>query len=132
VEVQFPGQSDGQSIAELQGMTSLTAPLTRARELHHRFGLKATLGLAFKKILSPVARAGSVYLMECDLTAGPPQLKTLPGFIAREAFLEDIDLLDDVENGADAKRDATARFKRGDRWFVGIDSASGKLANFRW
>jgi len=113
-------------------MTLLTAPLTRARELHHRFGLKATLGLAFKKILSPVARVGSVYLMECDLTAGPPQLKTLPGFIAREAFLEDIDLLDDVENGVDAKRDATARFKRGDRWFVGIDSASGKLANFRW
>ena len=36
------------------------------------------------------------------------------------------------ENDTEKKRDAIARFKRGDRWFVGVDSATGKLANFRW
>ena len=113
-------------------MRSVSKPLFRAQELYRQFGLRATLGLAFKKILSPVVRAGSLYLLECDLTAGLPEMKKLPGFMAREAFLEDIDLLDEVENGADAKRDAIERFKRGDRWFVGIDTTNGKLANFRW
>ncbi len=113
-------------------MMSPNKPVIRAQELYRQFGLRATLGLALKKLLSPVVRAGSLFLMECDLTAGPPEIKTLPGFVAREAFLEDIDLLDQVENGADAKRDAIERFKRGDRWFVGIDGANGKLTNFRW
>src|SRR5437867_1206104 len=113
-------------------MSAVMKPLRRAQELYRRFGLRATLGLALKKVLSPVVRVGSIYLLECDLTAGLPEIKTLPAFIPREAFLEDIDLLDDVENGADAKRDAIERFKRGDRWFVGIDRATGKLANFRW
>jgi GNAT superfamily N-acetyltransferase len=30
------------------------------------------------------------------------------------------------------KRDAIERFKRGDRWFIGVDSANGKIATFRW
>lgn len=106
--------------------------LQRALELWRDFGPRATIGLAFKKVVSPVARVGSVYLMECDLVAGLPKVKSVPGIIAREAFMEDIDLLDGIENDTEKKRDAIARFKRGDRWFVGIDGANGKLATFRW
>lgn len=94
--------------------------------------MRATVGLVLKKVASPVARIGSVYLMECDLVAGLPKVKPVPGVLAREAFMEDIDLLDGIENGMEKKRDAIDRFKRGDRWFVGIDTGNGKLATFRW
>ena len=113
-------------------MSPLLRPLQRVLELWRDFGPRATIGLAFKKVVSPVARVGSVYLMECDLVAGLPKVKSVPGIIAREAFMEDIDLLDGIENDTEKKRDAIARFKRGDRWFVGIDGANGKLATFRW
>ena len=107
-------------------------PIFRAKELWRDFGFRATIGLAFKKAVSPIARVGSVYFMECDLKAGLPKVKPVPNIIAREAFLEEIGLLDGIENDQEKKRDAIARFKRGDRWFVGIDSTTGKLANFRW
>src|SRR5712691_2911431 len=113
-------------------MMSVTKPLIRAQGLYRQFGLRATLGLALKKLLSPVARVGSLYLMECDLTAGLPRVKPVPGIIAREGVLEDIYLLDGIENGMEKKRDAVYMFKRCDRWFVGIDSTNGKLATFRW
>ena len=113
-------------------MSALLRLISRAQELLNEFGFRATIGLAFKKLVSPVARVGSVYLMECDLVAGLPKVKAVPGIIAREAFLEELDLFDGIENGIEKKRDAIERFKRGDRWFVGIDSANGKLATFRW
>jgi len=113
-------------------MSVVFRPTVRARELFQEFGFRATIGLAFKKLVSPVARVGSVYLMECDLVAGLPKVKAVPGIIAREAFPEDLDLFDGIENGMEKKHDAIERFKRGDRWFVGIDSANGKLATFRW
>jgi len=113
-------------------MSALIRAISRGQELLDNFGFRATIGLAFKKLVSPVARVGSVYLMECDLVAGLPKVKTVPGIIAREAFLEDLDLFDGIENSAEKKRDAIERFKRGDRWFVGIDAANGKLATFRW
>jgi GNAT superfamily N-acetyltransferase len=113
-------------------MSALLRPISRAHELWREFGTRATFGLALKKSISFVARAGSVYLMECDLTAGLPKVKPVPGIIAREGFLEDIDLLDGIENGMEKKRDAIERFKRGDRWFIGVDSANGKIATFRW
>ena len=113
-------------------MSALLRATSRASQLLNEFGFRATIGLAFKKLVSPVARVGSVYLMECDLVKGLPKVKTVPGIIAREAFQEDLDLFDGIENGMEKKRDAIERFKRGDRWFVGIDSANGKLATFRW
>ena len=112
--------------------TSLPGTVARTKQLWNQFGARATLGLAFKKLLSPVARVGSVYVLESDLTAGIPKVKPLPDIIAREAFLEDINLLDGMENDFEKKRDAIERFKRGDRWFVGIDKTNGKLTNFRW
>src|SRR5437773_12065452 len=45
------------------GMQWLLTRVFRARELHRKSGLKATLGLGLKKLISPVARVGSVYLM---------------------------------------------------------------------
>ena len=113
-------------------MQGLLKPVFRVQELWREFGPRATIGLGLKKLVSPVARIGSLYLMECELTAGLPQVKPVPGIVAREAFLEEIHLLDGIENEAEKKRDALERFKRGDRWFVGIDSSTGKLANFRW
>jgi hypothetical protein len=116
----------------LIGMQALLKPALRTHELWREFGARATIGLALKKLVSPVARIGSLYLMECDLTAGLPRVKPVSGIVAREAFLQEIHLLDGVENEAEKKRDAIQRFKRGDRWFVGIDNTTGKLANFRW
>jgi|SRR6266850_3318344 len=113
-------------------MQALLRLTFRAPRLWREFGLRATIGLAFRKLISPVARVGSLYMMECDLRAGLPPVKSIPGIIAREAFLEDIHLLDGIENGLEKKRDATERFKKGHRWFVGIDASNGKLANFRW
>jgi len=110
----------------------LLKPIFRGEELWREFGLRATIGMAFKKLLLPVARIGSLYLMECDLATGLPKVKPVPGIIAREAFLEDVHLLDGIEDGAKKKLDAIERLRRGQRWFVGIDASSGKLANFRW
>ena len=119
-------------LQSLPGMQALLKPALRAQALWREFGPRATIGLGLKKLVSPVARIGSLYLMECELTAGLPQVKPVPGIVAREAFLEEIHLLDGIENEAEKKRDALERFKRGDRWFVGIDNTTGKLANFRW
>ncbi len=116
----------------LPRMQVILKPAHRAWGLWREFGVRATIGLALKKLVSPVARMGSLYLMECDLPSGLPEVKPVPGIVAREAFLEEIHLLDGTENEAEKKRDALQRFKRGDRWFVGIDNSTGKLANFRW
>jgi hypothetical protein len=113
-------------------MSSLLQPIFRAQELWREFGLRATIGLVLKKVVSPIARVGSVYLMECDIAAGLPKVKPIPGIVAREAFMEDLDLLDGIENSMEKKRDALDRFRRGDRWFVGVDTGNGKLATFRW
>ena len=61
------------------GMQWLLTRVFRARELHRKFGLKATFGLGLKKLISPVARVGSVYLMECDLRAGLPAVEPVQG-----------------------------------------------------
>jgi len=107
-------------------------PVCRAQELWQEFGLKATVGLAFRKLISPVARAGSVYLMECDLRAGLPPVKPVQGIIVREAFIEDLQLVDGIENDLEKKRSTIGRFNRGDRWFVGIDTTTGRIVNSRW
>ena len=113
-------------------MPSLLRPVCRAREIWREFGLKVTIGLAFRKLISPVARVGSVYLMECDLSSGLPKVKPVEGIIAREAFVEDIHLMDGIENNSEKKRNTIERFKRGDRWFVGIDTSTRRIVNCRW
>jgi len=115
-----------------KGMQWLLRPVFRAHELHRKFGLRATIGLALKKLISPVARVGSVYLMECDLRVGLPAVEPVSGIIAREAFVEDISLIDGIRDDPKKNRNTIERFKRGDRWFVGIDSSTGKIVNCRW
>jgi GNAT superfamily N-acetyltransferase len=106
--------------------------LHRAREIFQERGLWAMLVMGFRKAVSPVVTIGSVYFFECDLRAGLPQVRPVPGIVAREAFISEIDLLDGTENADARKADALERFKRGDRWFVGIDARNGKLTNYRW
>src|SRR5262245_18986679 len=108
-------------------MNSLLNPISRGQELWHQFGGRATVGLALKKMISPVARVGSVYVLGRSLLDERAPVKPVPGILAREAFMADIDLLGDLDQTAERKRDTVARFKRGDRWFVGIDASNGKL-----
>ena len=88
--------------------------------------------MALKKMIAPVAQAGSIYFLDCDLRIGLPQVRPIEGITAREAFLSDLHLLDGTERAAKRKNDAIERFKRGDRWFIGIETATGKLTNYRW
>lgn len=88
--------------------------------------------MALRKLASPIAEIGIVHFFECDLRGGLPPVRTVPGIIAREAFWDDIGLLDGIENASVRKADAIERLKNGDRWFVGIDGANGTLANYRW
>ena len=109
----------------------LNIPL-RALELLRERDIPATLWLGLRKFASPIAEIGIVHFFECDLRAGLPTVRPIPGIIAREAFLSDIQLLDGTENASERKADAIERFRNGDRWFVGIDAANGKLTNYRW
>jgi GNAT superfamily N-acetyltransferase len=104
----------------------------RAQEIFQERGPWAMAVMAFRKAISPVAETGSVYFFECDLRAELPRVRPIAGIIAREAFLADVHLLDGTENAHARKADAIDRFKRGDRWFVGIDAGNGKLTNYRW
>ncbi len=104
----------------------------RAREIYNEGGLVAMLSMGFRKLISPAVQVGSVYFLECDLRAGLPKVRPVAGIIAREAFRADIDLLDGTENAGARKADAIERFRKGDRWFVGIEPATGKLTNYRW
>jgi GNAT superfamily N-acetyltransferase len=111
---------------------SLLKAIFRGQELRREFGPIAAIGLALKKLLLPVVRVGSVYLMECDLASDIPKVRPVPGIIAREGFLQDVHLLDGLGDGATKTLDAIERLSRGQRWFIGIDASRGKLANSRW
>jgi hypothetical protein len=91
-----------------------------------------TMWRALRKVLSPIAEVGVVHFFECDLRAGLPKVRPVPGIVAREAFLSDVSLLDGTENASARKADAIERLQRGDRWFVGVDEANGRLTNYRW
>ena len=106
--------------------------LQRGLEIFRERGLVAMLSMGFRKLVSPVVEIGSVYFLECDLRAELPKVRPVPGIIAREAFLSEIDLLDETENAHARKADAIERFNKGDRWFVGIEASTGKLTNYRW
>lgn len=113
-------------------MRSAGRLLLKAWQFLRERGVATTLGFTLRKLVSPLADVGIIYFFECDLRAGLPEVRPIPGIIAREAFLGDIHLLDGTEDASARKADAVERFKRGDRWFVGIDAASGKLTNYRW
>jgi hypothetical protein len=78
-----------------------------------------------KKLLLPVVRFGSLIFLECDLRKSLPEQADLPGVTTREAFAGDEKLFEYPQIFLE-------RLSAGHRCFVGIDSATGKLANYRW
>src|ERR1043166_6132187 len=95
-------------------------------------GLPAVAALTLKKIIRPVAKVGSVYFLERDLSLPMPPLESMKNIVAREGTLSDIHLLDALPNAARQKKEAIDRLARGDRWFIGVDRPTGKLCNYRW
>jgi ribosomal protein S18 acetylase RimI-like enzyme len=106
--------------------------LNTTRRVRKEGGMKAAASLAIRKVLSPVARVGSLYFLQRDLSMPMPPLKPVEGIVVREATLQDIHLLDSVENAAVRKEQASERLQRGDLWFVGIEKKTGRLTNYRW
>ena len=72
-----------------------------------------------------VCHRAFVVFTESDLSKPFPELRPVPGIIAREATIEDVRLFQDQEL-------FLKRFNDGDRCFMGIEEGTGKLANYRW
>jgi hypothetical protein len=113
-------------------MQSILKLPKRALELLRERDIPTTLWLGLRKFASPIAEIGIVHFFECDLRAGLPSVRPIPGIIPREAFLSDIHLLDGTEDAPQRKADAIERLNNGERWFVGIDASNGKLTNYRF
>src|SRR5438128_2452102 len=84
-----------------------------------------------KKAAHPAFRFGSLVFFECDLHERLPGVRPVAGILVREAFTSDIDLFVNPEQPS-LRGIALERFRRGERCFAGIDTSSGKLANYRW
>jgi len=88
-------------------------------------GTKALLTRGVRKIVSPVVKIGSLVFTECDLGEPMPERPFIPGIVIREATPDDLNLFENPELFLE-------RLNDGHRCFMGIDEASGKLANLRW
>jgi hypothetical protein len=94
------------------------------RSAYREGGIKMVVLRSLKKILLPVVRIGGLIFVECDLRK-LPEIAELPGVLAREACADDANLFENPEIFLE-------RIRAGHRCFVGIDSATGKVANYRW
>ena len=88
-------------------------------------GIKTVILRSVKKLMLPVISAGSLIFVECDLRKPLAQKPNLPEILAREAALADAGLFENRELFLE-------RVRAGKRCFIGIDAATGKLANYRW
>ena len=88
-------------------------------------GVKAVLTRGLKKLVRPAFEIGSLVFTEADLSKPFPELRPVPGIIAREATIEDVRLFED-------QKLFLKRFDDGHRCFMGIEEGTGKLANYRW
>jgi hypothetical protein len=102
------------------------------RDVYSNQGVPAVAALGLKKIVRPVARVGSLYFLERDLSLPMPPLEPSGTIMAREGTLEDIELLNVLPDTARHKKQAVDRLMRGDHWFIGVDRETGKLTNQRW
>ena len=100
-------------------------PMKTIRSAYSEGGLKTVILRSLKKMLLPVVRMGGLVFVECDLRKLLPEKEELPGVVAREAVVGDGKLFKNQEVFLE-------RINAGHRCFVGIDSATGKLANYRW
>jgi GNAT superfamily N-acetyltransferase len=88
-------------------------------------GTKAVLTRGVRKIVSPVVKIGSLVFTECDLREPMPERSVIHGIVIREAMIDDLNLFENREL-------VLKRFNDGHRCFIGIEEATGKLANLRW
>jgi GNAT superfamily N-acetyltransferase len=95
------------------------------RGLYREGGIKAVIVRSVKKLMSPVISVGSLIFVECDLRKPLPRKAALAEVLAREAVLADASLFENPQI-------FIKRLRAGKRCFIGIDSATGKLANYRW
>jgi len=95
------------------------------RGLYREGGIRAVIVRSVKKLMSPVISVGSLIFVECDLRKPLPREAALRGVLEREAVLADASLFENPQIFID-------RLCAGKRCFIGIDSATGKLANYRW
>lgn len=102
------------------------------QKVYRERGISGVAAQTFKKIVRPVARAGSMYFLQRDLRLPMPPLEPNLTLVAREGTLSDVHLLDAMPNPERHKRQAIERLMGGDHWFIGIDKSTGKLANHRW
>ena len=100
----------------------LTSDIHRA---YTEGGAKAVVTRSFRKIVRPAFKIGSLVFIECDLNQKLPEAQSIPGIVAREATIEDARLFEDQPL-------FLKRFNEGHRCFMGIEEATGKLANYRW
>lgn len=109
----------------------MPAPSRRLREFYREGRLAAGLLAAVRKVLRPIVDAGGLIFFDCDLrrVVAPPSTGE---FVVREAGLADLALLETIEDAPRRRRQARERLAGGERWFVAIDAATGRLANFRW
>src|SRR4051812_13202510 len=105
---------------------------TTIHKVYKNQGISGVGAQAVKKIIKPLAKIGSLYFLERDLSLEMPPLEPNQSIVAREGTLADIHLLDLMPNAARHKREAVERLTGGDHWFVGIDKATGRLTNHRW
>ena len=95
------------------------------RGLYREGGIKAVIVRSVKKLMSPVISVGILIFVECDLRKPLPRKAALAGVLEREAVLADASLFENPQIFIE-------RLCAGKRCFIGIDSATGKLANYRW
>jgi hypothetical protein len=88
-------------------------------------GPKAVLVRSCKKLVRPTCSIGTLVFKQCDLREPLPERRAIHGIVLREAALSDANLFENREIFID-------RMKSGNRCFMGIEEATGKLTNYRW
>src|SRR5262249_47190451 len=109
----------------MDGRLLVLSTMTTIRRAYGEGGIKTVILRSVKKLTSPVISAGSLIFVECDLRKPLPQKPDLPEILFREAALNDAGWFENREL-------FLQRLRAGKRCFMGIDSATGKLANYRW
>jgi len=88
-------------------------------------GPKILISRSIRKLFSPLACTGTLVFAEVDLTKPIREAPPISGIEAREAFVGDARLFDDSGPFLE-------RISRGDRCFLAVESATGRLTNYRW
>jgi hypothetical protein len=101
---------------------ALTADIQRALE---EGGARILLTRSLRKLLRPAVKIGTLVFAECDLSEPMPERRPVPGIILREATVDDAYLFED-------RNVFLQRLEQRNRCFIGIEEATGKLAQQRW